>query len=90
MRLFAALFALLTGSLLGICVTVAAVCIGPFALQYNLNHWIPVLHGMFPVIKNIAPVSMSIPLFLVGVFFTPGALPFAIFTWLIVTLGLIA
>jgi hypothetical protein len=83
-------FALLFGGTFSIAMIVVALMIGPWCLQYDLNHWLPVLHANFAGIQNKAPVPMSFGLFIVGLIGFEIAVPVAIITCFLTIIGVIA
>jgi hypothetical protein len=65
--------------------------VGGWLLQYDLNHWIPVLHRAFPeAIHNTGPITSIFPwLFIVGFFLGGPAFVIAVITFLLSVLGII-
>lgn len=78
----AGLFALF-GGYLGCAFLLLFIMIGPWALQYDLNHWVPFVKPGF------TPLGMSIFMFVGGLILFEIAVPIAILTWVCVGLGLI-
>lgn len=87
MKIFAGCFS----GILGICLilVVIMIMIGPWCLQYDLNHWLPIIHRAVPSINNVAPVHMSLILIIVGLMLFECAVPIAIVTAFLFGLGII-
>lgn len=87
---FAALAGLFSSGL-GCLFVICVIMIGPWCLQYDLNVWIPYLnkHGV-TAINNVAPIQMSVLLFICGLVLSEIAIPVAFFTWLLFGLGILS
>jgi hypothetical protein len=66
--------------------------IGGWMLQYDLNHWIPILHRAFPAaISDPGPFTTVFPwLFIAGFFLGGPAFLVAVCTFLLSVLGIIS
>lgn len=69
---------------------VIAGLLGGWFLQYDLNHWVPILHKAFPdVIHDASPYNIFPWLFIAGIFLGSPAFAVAILTFFLVMLRII-
>ena len=82
------IFGGLFGGGMGCLILFVAIMLGPWCLQYDLNFWVPIL-AKKGIVNNIAPVQMSLLLFIVGIILSEVAIPVAVITLLVSGLGLV-
>lgn len=64
--------------------------VGGWLLEYDLNHWVPVLHKLAPgFINNAGPFHMSFLMWCAGFPLGAPAFTVAIITFFLTTLGII-
>ena len=80
--LFAGLTALVGGGM-GCLFLIVVIMIGPWALQYDLNHWMPLIK------PGYTPLGMSFFMFIGGLILCEIAVPVAVLTWVLFGLGLV-